>query len=879
MTTRARVSLGTCAALLCGSVALWVSIGALTIANDAMRARMGLLPSIGWLALFVGAALLVVFVARPRSGRVAVAALSLLSILPWIPGRVPDAVFVWAGHVRLWLWIAIAAAFAAPARRRLIPAPLLRAAADPRRAPWLAATLAASLYLVGAWFVSPRLPGGDEPHYLVIAQSLLEDHDLRIENNHQQQDYRAYFPGTLKPDYLRRGLDGQIYSVHAPGLPALIAPVFALFGYPGVIAFLAVVSGWATALAWIAAWRVTDDAAASWFGWAAIALSVPFFFQSFVVFPDAPGAAIVMIGVLTMMAGARASERSLLGTGAALAFLPWLHTRFALIAAVLGVLVVARNIGAPARVRRLVAFLVIPALGAAAWFWFFYAIYGTPNPAAPYGAYTQTSLANIPRGLTGLLFDQQFGLLLNAPIYMCAGAGLLVMLRRQSRLTLELLFVIVPYALAAVAYQMWWAGASSPARFLVAVVLPLAIPAGMWFASASRGARIVGLGALLLSGLITGTLVGVDRGRLLYNVRQEEAARWLAWISPLVNVMTGMPSFFQDPAKVLGLAAIWIVACGATVWVGVTLGRSKLPAQAVALGVGATAAVSAMVALTIVWHLNGAQPLTPAEGSVELLRQYDRGSFALRYSPLHRFPIDDLPALLVLDSRTGAPTQPGQPLLFVARPPAATYEIEAAVSGSQAMRITATTDREFGPQWSWDLKGVAGVWRQTLTLPLAVGGLAVDASADTNRALDSIAIHAVRVARGRDLLASDEPVHATRYGPAVVFLLDGHAYTEAGGTWVVGGGFGTFVLSPDPGTPIRLFVRNAPVRNQVTLESAAWRQDLTLEPREERMFDVPFSPGTHAALLRVTTSAGARPSDLDPKSEDRRLLGCWIETR
>jgi hypothetical protein len=48
------------------------------------------------------------------------------------------------------------------------------------------------------------------------------------------------------------------------------------------------------------------------------------------------------------------------------------------------------------------------------------------------------------------------------------------------------------------------------------------------------------------------------------------------------------------------------------------------------------------------------------------------------------------------------------------------------------------------------------------------------------------------------------------------------------------------------------------------------------------MVDVPVEagpPGSNAALLRVTTTAGFRPADLDPSNTDRRLLGCWIETR
>ena len=76
-------------------------------------------------------------------------------------------------------------------------------------------------------------PSGDEPHYLVIAQSLWRDGDLKIENNHQRGDYREYYPGDLDPHYLTRGTDREIYSIHPIGIAVLLAPIYALGRLPG----------------------------------------------------------------------------------------------------------------------------------------------------------------------------------------------------------------------------------------------------------------------------------------------------------------------------------------------------------------------------------------------------------------------------------------------------------------------------------------------------------------------------------------------------------------------------------------------------------------------------------------------------------------------
>jgi len=123
------------------------------------------------------------------------------------------------------------------------------------------------VFALAAWGVSPVLPGGDEPHYLVITQSLLYDGDLQIENNHRRGDYRAYYAAELPPHSIRPGRNGAIYSIHAPGVPALVLPAFAIGGYRGVVVFLILLSAAGCALAWWLAYRSTGSMAAAWFGW------------------------------------------------------------------------------------------------------------------------------------------------------------------------------------------------------------------------------------------------------------------------------------------------------------------------------------------------------------------------------------------------------------------------------------------------------------------------------------------------------------------------------------------------------------------------------------------------------------------------------------
>ena len=88
-----------------------------------------------------------------------------------------------------------------------------------------------------------------------------------------------------------------------------------------------------------------------------------------------------------------------------------------------------------------------------------------------------------------------------------------------------------------------------------------------------------------------------------------------------------------------------------------------------------------------------------------------------------------------------------------------------------------------------------------------------------------------------------------------------------------------FVVTPDnPTVPVRLFVRNPPVDNQITIDAGAGASRLRSSPVRSGV----RHPGAGQPLsvpVRVAPARGARPVEFERGSADTRFLGCWIETR
>lgn len=862
------------AASICAGVALWLSFGALAVTDAAPGApRIGLLPPLWTLAASVAGAATAAIALRLTPSRSLPLFVTGLLLLPWLPGRVPAVFLIWTGPAAWCVWIVTIAwmvGSSQAARALVTRAGWLR---HPSRAPVAAATIALALYGGAAWRLSPIHPGGDEPHYLIIAQSLLTDGDLRIENNHARGDFTAYLSGSLKPDYLRRGGDGAIYSIHAPGLPAIVAPAFALLGYPGVIAFLAAVSALSASLVWIAAYRVTASAGAAWFGWSAVALSAPFFCHAFTVYPDAMGAGLVMVAVLALVDEETGRDRGWVLPGAALAILPWLHTRFLVLAVMLGAAILIR-LGQRRAWRDAATLMSMPLISAAGWFAFFYAVYGTFNPSAPYGGYTQSALRYVRVGLPALLFDQQFGLLANAPIYAFAMAGFIALARRRPRPAIELAAALVPYVLVVAGYRMWWGGRSAPARFLVPALLPLGVAAAaLWAEARAASTRAVGALLLLASTVVTGVLVLVDGGRLLYNVR-DGYALWLEWLSPLVNLPLGVPSYLrQPPTEALYGTAIWGVALGAAALTLRALAHRAAGGAPIAAALSGLA-LAGMIAVTASWAAE-APVLTQAPAQLRLLDRVGsaRGAIAIEYRPFALLSADSAISRLRISSDLRRPAPAAPPALALADVPAGAYRLRVEPS-TRSTTLALDVGHSVQPLHAWPVAAAGADASYEFTLPVGVRTLAVRSDQTVARAtLEPVAIvpPGLRLARAR-------AERATRYGDTNVFFLDARASMEPSGFWVEGGHTARLVFARPAAARAILFLRNAPVENRVVIRAGGWADTLRLAAREERLIDVPLTREA-ATLLSVAVDRGFRPALAEPGNLDYRNLGCWIELK
>jgi hypothetical protein len=347
---------------------------------------------------------------------------------------------------------------------------------------------------------------GDEPYYLITADSLWEDGNLDISDEIESEAFHEWHEIPL--DEQTKPLDGgRRISPHDPLLPVVLAPALALGSWMGAKLFLALMAGVLGALlVWIAVRRFAVSLLAAGLAGGVFGAAAPFAVYGSQVYPELPAALCVAVALIGLTG---LSRGGLVALGVAITALPWLSIKYVPVAAALALIGIVL-LWRAGRKHELVGFAGgLAAMGVA----FIAAHLQWYDGVTPYAVgdhFTSgefSVVGNDPdylgraRRLLGLLVDRHFGLVAWQPAWFLIVPAVATLVRARPPHSSTLAFPLAVGWLNAtfVAFTMqgwWW-----PGRQLV-VVLPCAVICIAWWAERSR-ARLAALALMGSLGLLT----------------------------------------------------------------------------------------------------------------------------------------------------------------------------------------------------------------------------------------------------------------------------------------------------------------------------------------------------------------------------------------
>lgn len=435
------------------------------------------------------------------------------------------------------------------------------------------------------WTAAQRPPDGDEPYYLLIAHSIVDDLDVDLTDNYADGDSLHFMPRRLEPQLGDpKGRDGHWFSRHDLLFPAFAAIPYAL---GGKLAVLALMAGITSLLGW---WTLRlarhrpGPTGGLFRAWLLLMFVSPLVVYSHQVWIEVPAALLVVMaldGILEIN-GRWPSRRLAWRILVPILVLVPLKLRLALLAGPLALLLWWRS-GRSWRLGLLVG-LPLAALSAALLAfntWFF----GRALKVYELGdlGLLQPPLLRYLRHFIGLFFDLSFGLFALAPVWLLLIPATAAALRRREPVLAHLAVVVGPYFFLLLSRREWYGGWSPAFRYGL-VMLPLLALVLAPALDRARGAgwRVLSAAGLLLSGGTLGAAVVVPG----WTFNFADGSSRLADIAMMrfgVDVVRFLPSGIRDRPSTwwvpLALAAIVLLV---TRW----RGRAGHRALAAPLGWG-----------------------------------------------------------------------------------------------------------------------------------------------------------------------------------------------------------------------------------------------------------------------------------------------------
>lgn len=356
--------------------------------------------------------------------------------------------------------------------------------------PWLVFLFTFFFYFNLAFsFFGLSLSAGDETEYIAVARSLIYDQDLNLVNQangfylHRLGSFshRVERISNLKNENLPKnfflnalyGRNKEFYPYHPLGLSVLIAPgVFFLeeLGAKVIIIFFASLL---LMNIYLLNLELSRSHNRSLVITALLGSTLPILSFSVLAFTEIVAAFILLYSTRNFLRNFSSPVGFFL-TLLLLAFLPWVHIRYMLPILVFFAFVWFKRHAIKRPFLLFCLSLLSLSLANLALFYLYF--YGDLKAAFVTG---NPGFGNPLRGALALLFDQEYGLWLNSPLYLLSILGIFVTLnspRLRKNIDEVLVFTLVFTTFVFYSfYEEWHGGFSPPARYLVPVLPFLSI--------------------------------------------------------------------------------------------------------------------------------------------------------------------------------------------------------------------------------------------------------------------------------------------------------------------------------------------------------------------------------------------------------------------
>lgn len=327
-------------------------------------------------------------------------------------------------------------------------------------------------YINYKWFLQKELPiTGDEPHYLILTDSILKDFDLDVKNNYELDDQTKHIKGNLDHHSIQKSGGGE-FSLHNLGLPILLAIPYLIGKIVGSKAFLCLLTGLFPLLFYKLFFHFSQDTNLSIFLSLVNSLCLPYLFASNQIYPDLISGLLLVYLILPFATPKLRISIHSFSYAIFLALLPWLHIKNITVAAFFYPYLFYHRKDIQNKLYLVYSFGLISIS-----LLLFYNFYAYDNLLGPYTEKAALfSFRNNLMILLGLHLDQRQGIFFHNPFLFFGIIGIPILYKRNLKLFIILCLAYFPILILNSVHHCWYGCWSFVGRFQWSLISLWIIP-------------------------------------------------------------------------------------------------------------------------------------------------------------------------------------------------------------------------------------------------------------------------------------------------------------------------------------------------------------------------------------------------------------------